>query len=289
MLEQPEELAGTEVGGGEYTPSDLHLPNLLPYLSVQELLSWRLLSRRTRSPEVLIQHVAEMGSMDRPEAITAFAEKVKMFCDNPAASFAAALQGDAQLYDSAFQNSAKQQKLYECQSWCMALASNERAHFAEVHIRRIVGKNLESLLWHHRSADASVAKAASLLVFNYASDALPFVQQRIAEVMLDLIEDFVESNIPANLVESQKCIRTLEKVLRSLSKPQRQRAVSLMVKLVMDPHVPKQAVIWQLKMLWLADDNPRQTYAQAHQQLQIVAKSDTAALKNDLLILLNSC
>ncbi|CAE6956837.1 Pde9a [Symbiodinium sp. CCMP2592] len=146
----------------------------------------------------------------------------------------------------------------------MALASNERAHFAEVHIRRIVGKNLESLLCHCRSADASVAKAADLLVFNYASDALPFVQQPIAEVMLDLIEDLVESNIPANLVEIQNRIRTLAKVLRSLSKPQRQRAVSLMLKLVTDPHVPKEPVIWQLKMLWLADGNSRQTYAQAH-------------------------
>ena len=53
----------------------------------------------------------------RPEAITAFAEKVNMFCRNPDTSFAAALRGDAEtqkLYVSPFGGDARQQKLYEC-------------------------------------------------------------------------------------------------------------------------------------------------------------------------------
>ncbi|CAE7407618.1 unnamed protein product [Symbiodinium microadriaticum] len=55
--------------GEEFVPHDLLMPNLLPFLSVQELLNWRLLSRHTRSPKVLTDHVAEMGRMDRPETI----------------------------------------------------------------------------------------------------------------------------------------------------------------------------------------------------------------------------
>ena len=37
----------------------------------------------------------------------------------------------------------------------------------------------------------------------------------------------VKSNIYANFQEILRCIHTLEKVLRSLSKPQRQKLVSL--------------------------------------------------------------
>ncbi|CAE6919308.1 unnamed protein product [Symbiodinium sp. CCMP2592] len=60
---RPKALEGIEVRVGECSPYDLHVPNLLPYLSVQELLSWRLVSRRTRSPEALLEHLEEMGSM----------------------------------------------------------------------------------------------------------------------------------------------------------------------------------------------------------------------------------
>ncbi|CAE7847618.1 AMT1-1 [Symbiodinium necroappetens] len=261
-------------------------------IHVQELLNWRLLSRRTRSPKVLIQHVAEMGSMDRPEAIVAFAEKVTMFFRNPETSFAAALRGHAEtqrLYESAFGGDATQQKLYESRSWCMALAANDRVHFAEIDVRRIVGNNLESLLWHCRSADASVADAAGLLVYNYASDAISFVQQTIVEATLGMMEDFIKFNIPANLEKIQTCIGTLAKVLRWLSKPQRQQWVSLMVKLLMDHYVSTRHVIRELKMLWLADDDPKRTYAEAVQQLWILADSDrTGEVKSAILSLLYS-
>ncbi|CAE7793600.1 unnamed protein product [Symbiodinium sp. CCMP2592] len=52
-------------GDGECAPYDLLLPDMLPYLSVTDLLKWCQLSRQTRSQEALIEHVAEMGSMDR--------------------------------------------------------------------------------------------------------------------------------------------------------------------------------------------------------------------------------
>ncbi|CAE7444141.1 unnamed protein product, partial [Symbiodinium sp. KB8] len=39
--------------------------NLLPYLSVDDLMEWRVTSWQTRSPRVLIQHLSEMGRLDR--------------------------------------------------------------------------------------------------------------------------------------------------------------------------------------------------------------------------------
>ncbi|CAE7907110.1 PAO3, partial [Symbiodinium sp. KB8] len=268
----PTTLTDIEVGGGECTPSDLHVANLLPYLGVQDLLSWRLVCRRTRSPEALTAHVAEMGSMDTPDAILFFAEQLHQFCVNPHVSF-----------EAAFGSDAEQHKLCECRLWCMALASKTLTHFSESYVRRTVGKNLQSLLRHCWSADTSVAAAAHDIVHNHASDALPFVQQAIAESMLALMEDLVTSNMRANLKQIGPCAHTLEKILRSLSKPQCQKWVSLTVKLLMDPHVTdKERLVWQLKMLWLVDDDPKRTYAEAEQQLLTVAVCDIGAFKNDL-------
>ncbi|CAE7752460.1 unnamed protein product [Symbiodinium sp. CCMP2456] len=152
---------GDLVGAGECTPSDLHVANLLPYLGVQDLLSWRLVSRRTRSPEALTAHLAEMGSMDTPDAILAFAEQLELFGVNPNVS-----------NESAFEGDAEQQKLCECRLWCLALASKTFTHFIESYVRRTVGKNLQSVLRHCWSADSSIAAAAHCIAHNHASDAL---------------------------------------------------------------------------------------------------------------------
>ncbi|CAE7224375.1 unnamed protein product [Symbiodinium sp. KB8] len=265
------ELADVEVGGGECTPSDLHVANLLPYLTVQELLNWRLLSRRTRSPQALIAHVAEMGSMDRPEAMVSCVEQIVMFAGNPDASF-----------------DAEQEKLYRCRCWCTALASKRKTHFAENDVHRIVGNNPQSLLRHCKSADASIASAATHILYNYAFDAIPFVQQPIAEATLARLEDLVETDMYANLDAINACVQSLVMLLRSLSKPQRQKWVSLMVKLLLDHRITQDVVIWRLQMLWLADDAPRQTYAEADQQLRIFAKSATEDLRAILLPIIES-
>ncbi|CAE7685344.1 PAO3 [Symbiodinium sp. CCMP2592] len=266
-------LTGIEVSAGECTPSDLHVANLLPYLGVQELLNLRLVSRRTRSPEALTAHVAEMGSMETADAVHDFAGKLELYIVNPNLSD-----------DSAFEGDDEQQKLFLCRSWCMALASKDFTHFAESYVRRTVGKNLQCLLRHCWSADASVAAAAHLALHNHASDALPFVQQAIAEGIFALLED-----LASNSTQIESCLRTLEKLVRSLSKHQRQRWVSLMVKLLVDPNVAtKERLVLLLKMLWLADEDPKRTYAEEDQQLRSVAVSDTGAFKNDILSLLNS-
>jgi len=275
----PTELRDSDlVGAGECTPSDLHVANLLPYLGVQDLLSWRLVSRRTRSPEALTAHLAEMGSMDGPAAILAFAEQLELFGVNPNVS-----------NESAFEGDAEQQKLCECRLWCLALASKTFTHFSESYVRRTVGKNLQCVLRHCWSADSSIAAAAHCIAHNHASDALPFVAQMIAEGMLARMEELVRSNIRASLKQVYSCTWVLEKILRSLSKPQCQKWVSLTVKLLMGPHVTdkdKERLVWQLKMLWLVDDDPKRTYAEAEQQL--VAVCDFGEFNNDLLSLLNS-
>ncbi|CAE6919279.1 unnamed protein product [Symbiodinium sp. CCMP2592] len=267
---RPKALEGIEVRIGECSPHDLHVPNLLPYLSVQELMSWRLVSRRTRSPEALLTHLEEMGSMDRSESVVAFAEKldaflVDAFTTNPKTSLAAAFGGDAE-----------QQKLYECRLWCMALASENKTHFAQSVVDGIVRDNLESLLRHGQSTDTRVAWAASLVVSNYASDFLPCVQQRTAVATLALMEDLVESNMGDNLSPIGFCNQVLARVWRSLSRPQRQKWVSLLVKLLMGRCVPEEIkiqVIQRLDLVFSLDGPPTESYAEAEQQLQILAKS----------------
>ena len=168
------------------------------------------------------------------------------------------------------------------------MASKRKTHFAEDHVHRVVGKNLQSLLRHWRSADASIASAASDILYNYTLNAIPFVQQPIAEASLALLEDLVETNIVANLDTVDACTDNLEMLLRSLSKPQCQKWVSLTVKMLLDHRLKKEEPIRTLQMLWLADDAPRQTYAEADQQLRIFAKSAPKDLKARLLPLLES-
>ena len=154
----------------------------------------------------------------------------------------------------------------------MTLASNRKTCFAESRVRRIVDKNLESLLWTCLSWDDSVARR-HVIVLNYAIVGLPFVQQRVADAVLSRMEDLVDPDIDTNLWRIKDCVETLTLVLRSMSKPQRQKWVRLMVKFLMLRDVPTAPVIWRLNMLWLADDNPRETYAEARQQLQTLEQS----------------
>ncbi|CAE7207974.1 unnamed protein product [Symbiodinium sp. CCMP2592] len=236
---------------------------MLPYLSVTDLLSWRQLSRQTRNLEALIEHVAEIGSMDRPTSVVDFVEKSlpRMAKDAPCT---AAFRDDAE------------QKLHECRNWCVAFAQSKTL-CAESRVRRTVDKNLQSLFGHCWSADASVVASAQLVVLNYANNAVPFVQQRVAGAMLDLMDCLLQSGTGIHLQHIWTCTQTLVIVLRSLTVRERQKCVALFVKLLLDPSFPKRKVLEKLKMLWIVDDNPRRTYADSLQQLQIAAKSTNEA------------
>ncbi|CAE7407634.1 unnamed protein product, partial [Symbiodinium microadriaticum] len=105
--------------------------------------------------------------------------------------------------------------------------------------------------------------------------SLPCVQRPIAKATLGILEELVESNMSANTSSTILCDYILGVVLRLLDKPQRQKWVSLLVKLLMDnDDFPKSTVVCRLRMLWLADDDPIRTYAAALHQLQLFAESN---------------
>ena len=235
----------------------------------------------------------------RPASVIAFSDKEL----NSDTSVAAAFAGDL-----------KSQKLHECilayselsippcpflavhcrvssflgRMWCMALARKRWTHFAESDVLDIVGKNLQSLIRHFQSADASLVAAARCVLLDYATDGLYFVQQRIAAVMLDRLEDLVESSILSNIKETGKITTVLKAVLRSMSTALRRKWVSLLVKMLLDPvaNLHKEPVIEKLKMLWLVEDNPWRTFAEAERQLRIFAKSASAAVRLEMLDLI---
>ncbi|CAE7206098.1 unnamed protein product [Symbiodinium necroappetens] len=248
---------GPMVGGGEFAPYDLLLPSMLPYLSVKDLLNWRRLSQQTRSPEALIQHVAGLGSMERPESVVNFAD-MTFSQKHRAASFG---------------NDAAQ-KLHDCRNWCLSLAFKGKTHFAESHVKCIVGENLQWLLRHNQSSDAAVVGAAGQVLFNCAAKGLPFVQQMIAAAMLERADCLIQSGIRANIERIWDCFETLLFTLRSLSMRERQTCASLLVKLLLEYGSPKgKTVLEKLNLLWIVDDDPKRTYADVVQQLRIFAKS----------------
>ncbi|CAE7238837.1 unnamed protein product [Symbiodinium sp. CCMP2592] len=58
----------TVVGAADFAPEVLLMKSLLPFMSVEALLFWRVLSTQTRSPQALLNHVSEMGSLERKRA-----------------------------------------------------------------------------------------------------------------------------------------------------------------------------------------------------------------------------
>ncbi|CAE7352179.1 AMT1-1 [Symbiodinium sp. KB8] len=207
----------------------------------------------------------------RPAAVIAYSDITGVNEPDSDISVAAAFAGDF-----------KSQKLYECRRWCVALARKRWTHFTESDVLSIVGKNLQNLLRHFQSADASLVAAARSVLFDYAFDGLYFVQQRIAVVMLDRLEDLVESSIISNLKEIVVMTTKLKRMLRSMSTAQRRKWASLLVKMLLDPSLREEPVIEELKMLWLVEDNPARTFAEAERQLRIFAKSASAAVRREM-------
>ncbi|CAE7762299.1 unnamed protein product [Symbiodinium sp. CCMP2592] len=91
------------------------------------------------------------------------------------------------------------------------------------------------------------------------------------------MDSLVQSGLRGHSQHIWTCVQTLVIVLRSVSVSERQKCVSLFVKLLLDPSFPKRKVLEKLKMLWIVDANPRRTYADSLQQLRIAAKSTTEA------------
>ncbi|OLQ06838.1 Bifunctional phosphatase IMPL2, chloroplastic [Symbiodinium microadriaticum] len=210
--------------------------------SVPELLNWRLLSRRTSNHEALIAHVAEMGSMRRPENIVAFMEKRAEIRNNPDTPLAAAFGGDAE-----------QQKVYDCLRWCAALAHESESKAP--------------------SPEAPVADAANVLLWRCAEEGLPFVRADVAEATLGRLEEIF--SLSSHSDERRWCIHRLVKSLQSLSEQQCQQLMDLLVRILREnPDARRQTVLWGLQRLWEADDDPRRCELRAVRILPTPSLSD---------------
>ena len=174
----------------------------------------------------------------------------------------------------------------------MRLASARQTHFAESDVRNIVTANLRDLFGRCCSGDEDATmKAARHIVSSYGLGGLPFVQQLIADAKLGLMADHLTQPTEVSQDAATKviqCTRHLQEVVRSLAKPQRQKWASLLIRVLRTLQFGQQAVVDGLKLLWQADDDPRQTYAQAECELWACLKLASPDFRCDLQHLLLS-
>ncbi|CAE7254776.1 unnamed protein product [Symbiodinium natans] len=265
-------------GPGEWDPYKLLLPGLLPYLDVDDLKNWRQASQHTRSPKVLLEHVAEIGSMARSEAVLTYWDSCKLF---------------VRYRFSAFGADAERRKHFDCCRWCMEVLV-KKTHFAAADVHRIVGKNIRDLLQHCRHADASLCKAAHITLENAMfKGCFPFARQLIAEGMLGLMEEFLSDPTDIcdlTLTQVLNCASHFRTVLRSLSKLQRQQWASLLVRtLHLRPKQLQQKLVEDLQILWRTDDDPSRTFAEEERQLRIFYKTVSSDLEPKLAELIWQC
>ncbi|CAE7893543.1 unnamed protein product [Symbiodinium necroappetens] len=168
----------------------------------------------------LIQHVSEMGSLDRSETVVEFSANWQFGSEDPFT------------FDDEISKDVMQQKIFECQWWCVRLARAEFTDFAESDIYDVVSANLRDLFVHCCDTDKSVRIAAHHVVSNYALRGLRFVQQRIAEATLGRMEDLLPESTEVS--EEDRF----------------------------------QGLFSSLKLLWRADDDPERSYAEAIHQLK---------------------
>ena len=136
---------------------------------------------------------------------------------------------------------------------------------------RVVLANLRDLLGHCGDVDASVRASADDLVRNYGKGGLPCVQQAIAEAKLGLMENLLSESTEISQEVSTRvmtCSYHIRHVVRVLEKPQRQKWVSLLVRVLLGQQSCPKRLISDLELLWRADDDPSRSYAEAEQQLR---------------------
>ncbi|CAE7034355.1 unnamed protein product [Symbiodinium sp. CCMP2592] len=264
-----------------FDPSRNLLPDLLPYLSVDDILEWRVASCQTRSPRALIQHVSEMGRLDRWESMLEFSLRIQSGEEDPAAFY------------EEMAKDVRQQKFFECRWWCIRLARAKETHFSESDAYDIVSANLRDLFAHCGDADIPVRISAHHLVSKHGSGGLPFVQRLIAEAMLGHMEDVLPESQEISedaWKQAMDCTGHLAYLLRTLTKPQRQKWVSQLVKALRSPESLQgrlqEDVFSGLKLLWRADDDPERSYAEADHQLKALLKRSSGRLQQQIYKLL---
>ena len=171
-------------------------------------------------------------------------------------------------------------------SW-LWLAFADKAHFPEHDVIDIVSANLRSLLVHCRDDwYFDLRFHAHTRIKCYGFGGPPFVKQLIAETMLDQMEDLLPESAEISedaLEQAMQCGEHLTNVLRALTKPQRQKWASLLVRALQSEESLQdqfqKTLFSDLKLLWRVDDDPRRTYAEAEQQLKAFSKHATYVLR----------
>ena len=171
--------------------------------------------------------------------------------------------------------------------WCMKLA--KACHYTQMlpesDVCDIVQANLRSLFVHCHDVDESVRRSAHHLILNHAGlGSHPSVQRLIADAMLGLMADRLPETTEIseeNSIQVLRCSLPLPWVLRTLTKSQRQKWVSLLVRLL-DPKSYQSTLIEHLTLLWRADDDPRRSYAEADHQLQALSQHSSREVKGAL-------
>ena len=167
----------------------------------------------------------------------------------------------------------------------MKLASTRTTHFTESDARHIVSANLRDLLAHCRDRDESVRKSAHYLLLCYGAAGLPLVQQLIAKAMLGLMEDLLPEFKEVSEETSNQamlCSQHVRNVWRVLAHPQRQKWVSLLVRVLQGQPSSPMRLIDDLKHLWRADGDPRRSYAEAEQHLRAWSKNVGQDLRREI-------
>ncbi|CAE7570497.1 unnamed protein product [Symbiodinium sp. CCMP2592] len=272
-----------------FHPSFEALPVLLHHLSVKDMVDWRVTSRQTRSPEVLLKHLTEVGRFDTSASILAYADALDRVqaLPNP-------------LFSEAFGDDVAYRKRFQCQQWCVMLARAPTTHFAESRVRDIVLENLRHSFQYCLDPDISVREAAHAVVVNHASRGLGFVNELIAKEMLSQMRDILSTSGETERTWAHMwlCMQHLEKLLRALTKPQRQEWVCLLVKLLHSLQTASAPLAWatnqtnvidDLKLLFRADDDPDRTYADAVQQLRALIRHPSFEGARDNLCSLFGC
>ena len=118
------------------------------------------------------------------------------------------------------------------------------------------------------------------------------MQQLIVEAMLGRMEDLLPESAEIReeaLIQAMECTRHLTKVLRALTKSQRQKWVSLLVRALQAQGSFQdrfqEALISDLRILWRADDDPGRNYAESVEQLKTFSKRTSRPLRREICLL----
>ncbi|CAE7248262.1 fadB [Symbiodinium sp. CCMP2592] len=272
---------------------------LLQYLSVTDILAWRQTSLENRSPKVLLQHVANLCpcSLDTTDLLVAYSEHM----NRPAGSTSISEAMDVD-----------RQKSFQCQDWCRTLARAATVHsFDEEDVRKIICQHLQSVFRLSTiNPGGDAFNAAHHLIAEYGAGGLPCAQELIAEAMLSRMRHMISTKEQFWVSWPQMlcCMEHLESVLRSLTKPQRQEWVSLLVTGLHRVECrfesfeqakkasaaeyfneKQKRVLEDLVLLWCVDDDPGQTYHEVKPQLLAWQRSRAFQdVRNSLVFLLRS-